>query len=86
MRSGQAGLELGAARAGDAGRSVGGWPFFVRGWNSLVTRSLNMFTLIALGTGVAWAYSVVATLAPRPLPAGSRGDGGAVSVYFEARR
>src|SRR5262249_2126990 len=46
-----------------------GWPFFVRGWNSLVTRSLNMFTLIAMGTGVAWVYSVVAVLAPRAFPA-----------------
>ena len=42
-----------------------GWPFFVRGWQSLVTRNLNMFTLIAMGTGVAWLYSVVATLAAR---------------------
>ena len=41
-----------------------GWPFFVRGWNSIVTRNLNMFTLIAMGTGVAWIYSMVATLAP----------------------
>ena len=47
-----------------------GWPFFVRGWQSLVTRNLNMFTLIAMGTGVAWLYSVVATLAARALPAG----------------
>ena len=47
-----------------------GWPFFVRGWQSLVTRNLNMFTLIALGTGVAWVYSVVATLAPGHLPGG----------------
>ena len=45
-----------------------GWPFFVRGWNSLVTRNLNMFTLIALGTGVAWLYSVVATAAPKYSP------------------
>lgn len=45
-----------------------GWPFFVRGWNSIRTRSLNMFTLIAMGTGVAWVYSVVATLAPGIFP------------------
>ena len=45
-----------------------GWPFFVRGWQSLVTRNLNMFTLIAMGTGVAWVYSMVATLAPGHLP------------------
>ena len=50
-----------------------GWPFFVRGWQSLVTRNLNMFTLIAMGTGVAWVYSVVATLAPGHLPAAFRG-------------
>ena len=61
-----------------------GWPFFVRGWQSLVTRNLNMFTLIALGTGVAYAYSVVATLAPGLFPAAFRGHGGAVAVYFEA--
>ena len=42
-----------------------GWPFFVRGWQSLLTRNLNMFTLIAMGTGVAWVYSVVATFAAR---------------------
>ena len=47
-----------------------GWPFFVRGWRSFVTRKLNMFTLIAVGTGVAWVYSVVATLAPELFPAG----------------
>ncbi len=61
-----------------------GWPFFVRGWNSIVARSLNMFTLIALGTGVAWAYSVVATLAPGVFPAAFRGEGGGVAAYFEA--
>ena len=49
-----------------------GWPFFVRGWQSLVTRNLNMFTLIAMGTGVAWVYSVVATLAPGVFPAAFR--------------
>ena len=47
-----------------------GWPFFVRGWQSLVTRNLNMFTLIAMGTGVAWIYSVVGDLAPGTFPAG----------------
>ena len=61
-----------------------GWPFFVRGWNSLVTRNLNMFTLIAMGTGVAWAYSIVATLAPGIFPAAFRGPEGSVAVYFEA--
>ena len=61
-----------------------GWPFFVRGWQSLITRNLNMFTLIAMGTGVAFAYSVVATLAPGMFPAAFRGHDGAVSVYFEA--
>ena len=61
-----------------------GWPFFERGWHSLKTRHLNMFTLIALGTGVAWAYSVVATLAPRLFPDALRGHDGAVGVYFEA--
>jgi P-type Cu+ transporter len=60
-----------------------GWPFFVRGWKSVVTRNLNMFTLVAMGTGVAWIYSVVATLAPGIFPAAFRGDG-AVAVYFEA--
>src|SRR5262245_4241104 len=49
----------------------GGWPFFERGWKSLLTRNLNMFTLIAMGTGVAWVYSVVATLAPGLFPAGT---------------
>ena len=61
-----------------------GWPFFERGWRSLVTRNLNMFTLIAMGTGVAWAYSVVATLAPGAFPAAFRGADGGVAVYFEA--
>ena len=62
----------------------GGWPFFVRGWQSVVNRSLNMFTLIGLGVGVAYAYSVVATVAPGIFPRSSRGEGGAVDVYFEA--
>jgi Cu+-exporting ATPase len=61
-----------------------GWPFFVRGWHSFVTRNLNMFSLIAVGTGVAWAYSVVATLAPQLFPPAFRGHEGAVGVYFEA--
>jgi Cu+-exporting ATPase len=61
-----------------------GWPFFVRGWQSILTRNLNMFTLIALGTGVAWAYSVVGTLAPSIFPATFRGHDRAVAVYFEA--
>jgi Cu+-exporting ATPase len=60
-----------------------GWPFFVRGWNSLVTRNLNMFTLIAMGTGVAWTYSVLATVAPELFPPALRGMHGAVAVYFE---
>ncbi len=61
-----------------------GWPFFERGWQSLKTRHLNMFTLIAMGTGVAWVYSVVATLAPGVFPAAFRTGEGAVPVYFEA--
>jgi Cu+-exporting ATPase len=61
-----------------------GWPFFVRGWQSLLTRNLNMFTLIAMGTGVACGYSLVGTIAPDIFPATFRGHGGAVSVYFEA--
>jgi Cu+-exporting ATPase len=62
----------------------GGWPFFVRGWRSVVNRSLNMFTLIAMGTGIAWVYSVVATLAPGLFPPAFRDGEGAVAVYFEA--
>jgi Cu+-exporting ATPase len=61
-----------------------GWPFFVRGWRSIVTRNLNMFTLIAMGTGVAWLYSVIGTLAPDIFPTTFRGPDGAVAVYFEA--
>ena len=61
-----------------------GRPFFVRGWQSLVTRNLNMFTLIAMGTGVAYVYSLVATGAPQIFPAAFRGHGGAPAVYFEA--
>ena len=61
-----------------------GWPFFQRGWASLVSRHLNMFTLIALGTGVAYLYSLVATFTPGSFPAGFRGMGGTVAVYYEA--
>ena len=61
-----------------------GWPFFERGWASVKSRNLNMFTLIALGTGVAWVYSVIATAFPFLFPAGVRGPEGAVAVYFEA--
>jgi Cu+-exporting ATPase len=61
-----------------------GWPFFVRGWQSVVNRSLNMFSLIALGTGAAYLYSVVATFAPGLFPEGFRGMDGTVAVYFEA--
>jgi Cu+-exporting ATPase len=61
-----------------------GWPFFVRGWASIRTRSLNMFTLIAMGTGVAWIYSAVGTLLPQLFPAGVRESDGSVPVYFEA--
>ncbi len=61
-----------------------GWPFFERGWASLKSRNLNMFTLIAMGTGVAWVYSIVGTLFPALFPAALRGAGGAVPVYFEA--
>jgi P-type Cu+ transporter len=61
-----------------------GWPFLVRGWQSLVTRNLNMFTLIAMGTGVAYVYSLVGTIAPGSFPAAFRGHDGTVAVYFEA--
>lgn len=61
-----------------------GWPFFERGWASLKTRNLNMFTLIAMGTGIAWIYSIVATAFPHLFPATMRGGDGAVPVYFEA--
>jgi Cu+-exporting ATPase len=61
-----------------------GWPFFERAWASVVHRSLNMFSLIALGTGAAYLYSLFATFAPGMFPAGFRGMGGTVSVYFEA--
>jgi Cu+-exporting ATPase len=61
----------------------GGWPFFKRGWRSIVTWRLNMFTLIALGTGVAYFYSIVAALAPGMFPPSFRTTGGKVPVYFE---
>ncbi|WP_043341858.1 heavy metal translocating P-type ATPase [Belnapia moabensis] len=61
-----------------------GWPFFVRGWQSVLNRSLNMFSLIALGTGAAYLYSVVATFLPGIFPEGFRGADGTVAVYFEA--
>jgi len=61
-----------------------GWPFFQRGAASIVNRSLNMFTLIAMGIGVAWLYSIVATIAPGIFPSDMQGMGGAVPVYFEA--
>ncbi len=61
-----------------------GWPFFERGWASIVNRSLNMFTLIALGTGTAYAFSVVGTVAPGVFPASFRTHGGEVGLYFEA--
>jgi len=61
-----------------------GKPFFERGWQSLKTRNLNMFTLIAMGTGVAWLYSIVATLVPGIFPDAFRVNDGAVAVYFEA--
>ncbi|HLJ13631.1 MAG TPA: heavy metal translocating P-type ATPase [Bryobacteraceae bacterium] len=62
----------------------GGWPFFQRAWASLVSRSLNMFTLIGIGTGTAYLYSLVAALAPKIFPASFRGQHGEVPVYFEA--
>jgi Cu+-exporting ATPase len=62
----------------------GGWPFFVRGWASVVNRSLNMFTLIAIGVGVAFVYSVAALLIPAAFPAEFRMESGQVAAYFEA--
>ncbi len=61
-----------------------GWPFFTRGWASLRTRNLNMFTLIAMGTGIAWLFSVIATFAPGIFPDSFRSQDGTVDVYFEA--
>ncbi len=60
-----------------------GWPFFVRGWQSVINRSLNMFTLIALGTGAAYLYSVLATLAPQLFPSSFQGERGEIALYFE---
>ena len=62
----------------------GGWPFFQRGWNSVVNRAPNMFTLIAMGTGAAYGYSAVATAAPTLLPSSFRLQDGSIAVYFEA--
>ena len=62
----------------------GGWPFFVRGWRSVITRKLNMFTLIAIGIATAYGFSLFATLAPGGLPHAFVGHGGAAAVYFEA--
>jgi P-type Cu+ transporter len=62
----------------------GGWPFFVRGWQSIVNRSLNMFTLIALGVAVAYLYSLIATFLPQIFPVSFRDEMGNVPVYFEA--
>ncbi len=61
-----------------------GWPFFQRGWASIIHRSLNMFTLVSLGIGVAWSYSVIATFFPQIFPPTMRDESGAVAVYFEA--
>lgn len=61
-----------------------GWPFLQRGWRSLISRNLNMFTLVAMGVGVAWTYSVMATLAPDLFPPAFRTHDGAVPIYFEA--
>ncbi len=60
-----------------------GWPFFVRGWQSVVNRSLNMFTLIALGTGASYLYSVAATFVPQIFPASFRAGGGEIALYYE---
>ena len=62
----------------------GGWPFFIRGWQSVLTWNLNMFTLIALGVSVAWGYSVVALVLPMIFPVAMQMEGGLVGVYFEA--
>ncbi len=61
-----------------------GWPFFQRGWKSIKTRQLNMFTLISMGTGIAWIYSMIAALFPALFPSAFRDAGGMVAVYFEA--
>ena len=77
-------IELGSAGPGDTGRAVGRPALFDPGRHSLKTRKLNMFTLIAMGTGVAWVYSIVGTLLPGTFPAAMRGHDGSVAVYFEA--
>lgn len=61
-----------------------GWPFFERAWASIKSRNPNMFTLVAMGTGVAWTYSVIATVMPGAFPSAFRGEDGSVAVYFEA--
>ncbi len=60
-----------------------GWPFFVRGWRSVMNRSLNMFTLIALGTGAAYLYSIVATFVPQLFPPSFHAEGGEIALYYE---
>jgi len=62
----------------------GAWPFFVKGWASIVSRHLNMFTLISLGVGVAWTYSMIATLFPQIFPTSVQNEMGVIPVYFEA--
>jgi Cu+-exporting ATPase len=62
----------------------GAWPFFVKGWASIVSRHLNMFTLISLGVGVAWTYSMIATLFPQMFPTSVQNEMGVIPVYFEA--
>jgi Cu+-exporting ATPase len=61
-----------------------GWPFFVRGWKSFLTRNLNMFSLIALGVGAAYGFSLLATIVPQAFPDGFRNSDGSVGVYYEA--
>lgn len=60
-----------------------GWPFFVRGWRSVINRSLNMFTLIALGTGAAYLYSVIVTFLPQLFPPSFQAEGGGIALYYE---
>ena len=61
-----------------------GWPFLLRGWNSVISRHLNMFTLIAMGTGVAFVFSVLTTISPKMFPTAVRNGDGSVATYFEA--
>jgi Cu+-exporting ATPase len=77
-------LSLGQLLLGTPVVAWGGWPFFVRGWASLRSLHLNMFTLIAIGTGAAWLYSAFAALVPGLFPRSFRGPDGEVAVYFEA--